>query len=108
MTQKHASPEWKRTTRTVRVQARRAHERGDQVTCWRCGLPLPVDAEGRLVFDVGHRDPNGGEGIDNASPEHRTKSPQCIGNRAHGGRMGARITNARRSPKTTFRPLPWA
>lgn len=108
MTAKHTSPEWKKTCRTVRAQARRAHAQGQPVVCWRCGGPLPVDAENRLVFDVGHRDPNGGEGIDNASPEHRTKSATCIGNRSHGGRIGARITNARRSTKSTFNPLPWA
>lgn len=108
MSQKHTSPEWSRTTRTVRAQARAAHARGETVGCWRCGGPLPVDAEGRLVFDVGHLDPNGGEGIDNAAPEHRTKVGQCIGNRAHGGRIGAAITNAKRGATTTFRPIPWA
>jgi len=108
MTAKHASPEWKATTRTIRAQARRAHQQGTTVVCWRCGRPLPVDAENRLVFDVGHLDPNGGEGIDNAAPEHRAKSANCIGNRAHGGRMGAAKTNARRSAKSTFRAPAWA
>lgn len=107
MTTKHSTPEWRRTTRTIRAQARRAHQHGDAVMCWRCGRPLPVDAEDRLLFDVGHLDPNGGESVDNAAPEHRTKSTACIGNRAHGGRMGAALTNARKA-KTTFRPLPWA
>lgn len=108
MTTKHRSPEWSRTTRTVRAQARRAHANGDVIVCWRCGRPIPVDADDRLIFDVGHIDPNGGEGIDNAAPEHRSRSGLCVGNRAHGGRMGAAITNARKSTKTTFRPIPWA
>ncbi|MCM3779870.1 hypothetical protein [Microbacterium hydrocarbonoxydans] len=108
MTHKHKSPEWSRTTRTIRSQVRAAYERGEVVGCWRCGAPLPIDAEGKVVFDVGHLDPNGGESIDNAAPEHRSKSGQCVGNRAHGGRMGAAITNARRSTKSTFKALPWA
>lgn len=108
MSTKHTSPEWSRTTRTIRAQVRAAHARGEAVGCWRCGGPLPINAEDKVVFDVGHLDPNGGEGIDNAAPEHRTKVGQCVGNRAHGGRMGAAITNAKRSTKTTFRPLPWA
>lgn len=108
MTAKHNSPEWSRTTRTIRAQVRRSYEQGEVVGCWRCGGPLPVNAEGKPVFDVGHLDPNGGEGIDNAAPEHRSKVGQCVGNRAHGGRMGAAKTNAKRSTKTTFRPIPWA
>lgn len=108
MTAKHASSEWKATTRTIRAQARRAHHQGNTVVCWRCGRGLPVDAENRLVFDVGHLDPNGGEAVSNAAPEHRAKSPYCIGNRAHGGRMGAAKTNAKRSAKSTFHPIPWA
>lgn len=108
MSTKHSSPEWSRTTRTIRAQVRAAHAQGNSVGCWRCGGPLPVDEQDRLVFDVGHLDPNGGEGIDNAAPEHRNRTGQCVGNRAHGGRIGAAITNARRSTKTTFQPIPWA
>lgn len=101
---KHASPEWKRTVRIVRAQVSQAWRRGDEVTCWRCGRPI----EEGMTYDVGHIDPHGGEGIDNAAPEHRKKSAYCIGNRAHGGRMGAAITNARRTGSSTFRPLAWA
>lgn len=108
MTAKHATPEWRKATRTIRAQTRRRHEHGETVLCWRCNLPLPVDADDRLVFDVGHLDPNGGEGVDNAAPEHRTRSGQCVGNRNHGGRAGAAITNARKSTASTFKPLPWA
>ncbi|GMM94750.1 hypothetical protein [Microbacterium sp. MTN4-26] len=95
---KHASPEWRRTVRTIRAQVRQAYERGEPVMCWRHGDEIP---EG-VPFDVGHLQPLGGEGIDNAAPECRR------GNRSHGGRMGAAKTNAKRSKASTFRPLPWA
>lgn len=103
MTTKHASPEWSRTTRTIRAQAKRTYQAGDTPTCWRCGRPIE---EGQ-AFDVGHLDAHAGEGVDNAAPEHRNKSAYCLGNRAAGGRVGAAITNARKS-KSTFQPLPWA
>lgn len=98
MSEKHTSAEWHRTTRTIRAQVKRAWERGDEVTCWRHGHVIPEGAP----YDVGHMDPHGGESVNNAAPECRS------GNRSHGGRMGAQITNARRSNRATFRPLPWA
>lgn len=98
MTVKHTSPEWRKTVRIVRAQTRAAWARGDEVTCWRHGHVLDPEQP----YDVGHIDPNGGEGVDNAAPECRK------GNRSHGGRMGAAKTNAKRSAKTTFVALPWA
>lgn len=98
MTSKHATPEWRRTVRLVKAQARRTWEQGGEVTCWRTGRVIP----GPDQLDVGHIDPHGGEGLDNAAPELRRV------NRSHGGKLGAQITNARKSTKNTFRPLPWA
>ena len=99
MTAKHATPEWRRTVRTIRAQVRKLYEQGDEPVCWRHGHPIP---EGQ-PYDVGHIDPFGGEGVDNAAPECRA------GNRSHGGRMGARITNTKRHGKgATFRGVPWA
>lgn len=97
MSSKHATPEWRRTCRIIRNQVRGIWSRGDDAQCWRCGGPIP---EG-LPYDVGHIDPLGGEGVDNAAPEHRGE------NRREGGRIGARITNARKS-KTTFQGPAWA
>ncbi|CAI9386077.1 hypothetical protein [Microbacterium sp. T2.11-28] len=91
MTTKHSSPEWRRTTRHVRAQVRKAWERGDDVTCWRHGHLIPEGAP----YDVGHITRHGGEGLDNAAPECRR------GNRSHGGRIGATITNQRRGARTT-------
>lgn len=102
MSAKHRSAEWQKTRGIIRAQVRQAWSRGDEVTCWRCGRL--IDAEGQ--YDVGHIDPFGGEGVSNAAPEHRTKTPWCIGNRSAGGRMGARITNAGKGG-STFQALPW-
>lgn len=99
MSAKHATPQWRRTCRIVRAQVALAHRRGEDVHCWRCGHLIE---EGQR-YDVGHLNPNGGEGLDNAAPEHRHE------NRSHGGRMGARLTNARRAAKTTGLITPaWA
>lgn len=99
MTSKHQTPEWRRTVKLIRQQVRAAWARGDDVDCWRHGDPLP---EG-TPYDVGHLDPNGGEGVDNAAPECRR------GNRSHGGKLGARLTNQRRKARTTgMITPPWA
>ena len=100
MTTKHQSPEWRATVRIIRAQVKQTWARGDDVTCWRHGHLIP---EG-TPFDVGHITVHGGEGIDNAAPECRT------GNRSHGGKLGAAVTNGRKAAamgKTTFQPLPW-
>lgn len=99
MTAKHQDPEWRRTTRIIRTQARQAWARGDDVTCWRHGHTIPEGAP----YDVGHINRHGGNGIDNAAPECRH------GNRSHGGKIGARITNQRRTARTTgITTPPWA
>jgi hypothetical protein len=90
MTSKHADPVWRRTTRIIRAQVRQAWARGEDVTCWRHGDVIP---EG-TPYDVGHIRRDAGNGIDNAAPECRR------GNRSHGGRIGARITNTRRQART--------
>lgn len=102
MSAKHQSPAWRRTVRIVRAQVRGTWQRGDDATCWRCGGPIP---EG-MPYDVGHLDPHGGEAPDNAAPEHRTRTGKCVGNRNHGGRMGARITNMRHGTPS-FKGVPW-
>lgn len=102
MTEKHTSAEWQRSRKHVRARVRAAWERGDEVTCWRCGRVIPEGG----AYDVGHLDPFGGEGLENLAPEHRTKTGACPGNRNLGGRAGARITNARFAGKT-FQAPPW-
>ncbi|WP_292763770.1 hypothetical protein [Microbacterium sp. UBA3486] len=91
MSEKHRDPEWRKTCRIIRQQVRLAWARGDDVTCWRHGHIIP---EGQ-PYDVGHITLHGGNGIDNAAPECRH------GNRSHGGRIGAKLTNARRQAKTS-------
>ncbi len=97
MTEKHRSAEWQRNSKHVRSRVRAAWAAGDEPECWRCGRPI---YEGAL-FDVGHIDPFGGEGLENLAPEHRGE------NRRAGGRVGARITNAAKGG-STFQALPWA
>jgi hypothetical protein len=91
VTEKHQTPEWRKTCRIIRSQVRMAWARGDEVYCWRHGDEIP---EG-MPYDVGHITVNGGEGLDNAAPECRR------GNRSHGGKIGARITNTRRQARQT-------
>ena len=90
MSAKHQSAEWRRTCRIVRAQTNLAHARGESVPCWRCGYEITPGQR----YDVGHLNPDGGEGLDNAAPEHRGE------NRSHGGKLGARITNTRRQART--------
>lgn len=99
MTAKHRSPEWRKTCRIIRAQVAQLHRRDEDAECWRHGDAIQPGQP----YDVGHLNPNGGEGIDNAAPECRR------GNRSHGGRIGAAITNARRGAKTRglVKP-PWA
>ena len=106
MSARHVDPEWRRTVRTVRAQVKLARERGEEVACWRCGGL--IDAEQQ--YDVGHIDRGLDDNSpDNAAPEHRTRTGVCTGNRNHGGRIGAAITNARRAARTNgFVPPRWA
>jgi len=96
VTAKHRTRTYARNARLVRQQVAAAHRLGDPVVCWRGG--------GRIrpgqAFDVGHRNPAGGEGLGNLAPEHRHAQPGCCkGNRSDGGTIGARITNHRTRPQ---------
>lgn len=95
MTAKHQHPEYRKNARIVRARVRAAHRTGLEVTCGRCGYP--IDPEQR--YDVGHRDPEGGHGLDNLRPEHRGE------NRSAGGRTGAAVRGARRARATRMLPL---
>lgn len=99
MTAKHQTPEWRRTVRIIRAQVHTAWNRGEDVTCWRHGHTIP---EG-TPFDVGHITLHGGNGLDNAAPECRH------GNRSHGGKLGAHLTNQRKNARTKGLVTPtWA
>ncbi|QYF98110.1 hypothetical protein [Microbacterium sp. PAMC21962] len=99
MTAKHRDSEWRRTTRIIRAQVSQAWARGEDVACWRHGDLIPEGSS----YDVGHISLHGGNTIDNAAPECRH------GNRSHGGKIGARITNQRRRARTTgLVTPPWA
>lgn len=89
MTGKHRDPLYQRNARTIRTRVQAIHRRGNAVPCWRCRGPIHPGQP----FDVGHRDPNGGNGMGNLAPEHRHRTGGCPGNRAEGGRVGAAITN---------------
>ena len=110
MTAKHRSKTYVRNARLIRQQVTAAHRLGDPVPCWRGrGAIAPGQA-----YDVGHRDPAGGEGLDNLAPEHRYKTSRCRGNRSAGGQLGALRTNQRRGPVPPAAPsrpapglLPW-
>jgi hypothetical protein len=94
MTAKHQDPEYLANARLVRAQVRQAWRYGTEVRCWRRGCVIEPGAR----FDVGHLDEHGGHGRDNLAAE-------CVRcNRSHGGKLGARITNARRA--STPRPAP--
>lgn len=95
MTAKHRDPEYVANARIIRAQVAAKRRAGVDVTCWRCGHP--IDPEQR--FDVGHIDPDAGPSLSNLAPEHRYKTARCIGNRAHGGQLGA----ARRKARATRR-----
>lgn len=95
MTAKHQRPEYQRNASLRRQQVKRAHALGEPVACWRGGGAIHPGQP----YDIGHRHPHGGEGLDNLAPEHRSRQPGCCdGNRSHGGTIGASITNSRRQP----------
>lgn len=101
MTAKHQHPEYRRNARIVRQGVARRRRNGRPVHCWRCGGEI----DPRQTYDVGHVDPDGGHRLENLAPEHRYKTGRCIGNRAAGGRLGAKIQSDRRA---TTRPDPTA
>jgi hypothetical protein len=94
MSAKHRDPQYLANARIVRAQVKRAHRFGDDVDCWRCGRSIQPGAR----FDVGHLDANAPATLDNLLPEH----VRC--NRSAGGRAGAAITNAMRSPRAPAPP----
>ena len=106
MTSKHQDPQWRRTVKLIRSQVAQAYARGDEVLCWRCGQEIPPGTP----YDVGHIDRlSDDNSVENAAPEHRTQTGKCVGNRNHGGHIGASITNLKKGAKpSTFKPLSWA
>lgn len=104
MTAKHAESEYRRNARIVRQQVDRARRFGDSVICQRCRREIDPSQ----AYDVGHIDEHGGHGRDNLGPEHRYRADcPARGNRSHGGRLGAAITNQRRGARTNSRRLGW-
>jgi len=100
VTSKHHSREYQRNASLRRQQVKRAHALGEAVACWRGGGAIYPGQR----FDVGHINEHGGEGLDNLAAEHRHKVDGCCkGNRAHGGTIGASLTNSRHSPTPTVR-----
>lgn len=95
MTAKHETREYRRNAPLVRAQVRALWRVGDDVRCWRGGgLIRPGQP-----FDVGHVAGADGSALTDLAPEHRHATPGCCrGNRAHGGRVGAAITNGRSRP----------
>lgn len=90
MTAKHDNPQYRANARLIRAAVKSAWKRGEDVRCWRGGGPIPPG----MPFDVGHKIRGEGHGLGNLGPEHRSKVPGCCdGNRADGGRVGARHTN---------------
>lgn len=95
MTAKHQNPEYRKNAAIVRARTKRAHQRGTEVDCWRCGWPIDPEQ----AFDVGHLNPDAGHTLDNLAPEHRHE------NRRAGGKTGAAIQAARRGRATRMLPL---
>lgn len=104
MTAKHADPEYRSNARLVRQQVAHVRRFGGTVICRRCGGEIH---EGQ-AWDVGHIDEHGGHGRANLDTEHRYRADcPARGNRSHGGRLGAAITNRRRSARVQHRRLAW-
>lgn len=104
MSARHHTPAYQRNARIIRQRVNGQHRMGASATCWRGGGPIPPG----MPFDVGHRDPLGGDDVGNLAPEHRTATPGCcLGNRAHGGADGARITNQRHTPRRSSEATTW-
>ncbi|GAA2951642.1 hypothetical protein [Microbacterium schleiferi] len=94
MSAKHRDPLYRTNARIIRQQVARARRIGDDVCCQRCGRIIRE----HQTFDVGHRNASGGNDISNLAPEHRMRRDCALGgNRSHGGKLGAAITNRRRS-----------
>lgn len=90
MTRKHQSPEYQRNAHIVRERVKALHKSGQPAVCWRGGGAIPPG----MPYDVGHVDGALGSSLTGLAPEHRHRIPGCCdGNRRHGGRVGAMLTN---------------
>lgn len=105
MTAKHQDPEYRANARIVREQVNRARKFGRAVYCRRCRLEI----DQHQAFDVGHIDEHGGHSRANLAAEHRYRIDcPAKGNRSHGGRLGAAITNTKRGARRrNQRRLTW-
>lgn len=104
MSARHHTPAYRRNARIVRKGVQALHRLGTSATCWRGGGDIPPG----MPFDVGHRDPDGGDHVSNLAPEHRTRMPGCCrGNRNEGGATGARLTNSRPTPRRSSEVTTW-
>lgn len=102
MTAKHQTAEYRRNAKLRRQQVTASHRRGEAVACWRGGGAILPGQH----YDIGHLSPDGGESLSNLAPEHRSRvAGCCLGNRAHGGLVGAAMTNARPAAATTPREV---
>ncbi len=104
MSARHHTPAYRRNARIIRQRVRGQWRLGQDATCWRGGGPIPPGSR----FDVGHRDPTGGDEPGNLAPEHATATPGCCrGNRAEGGAAGARLTNSRHPSRRSSEVTTW-
>lgn len=104
MSARHNTPAYRRNARIIRQRVAGMHRLGADATCWRGGGPIPPG----MPYDVGHRDPAGGDDLGNLAPEHRTATLGCCrGNRNHGGAAGARITNGQRAVHRPSEATTW-
>lgn len=104
MTRKHQSREYQSSARIVRTRVNASHKFGQHVACWRCNGPIYPGQP----FDVGHLPGAQGHALHELAPEHRHRTAHCIGNRAAGGKQGATIREARRTPSTRADVTTWA
>lgn len=104
MTARHHTPAYRRNARIIRQRVQGQHRLGQDATCWRGGGPIPPG----MPFDVGHRDPLGGDDLGNLAAEHRGAVLGCCrGNRAEGGATGARLTNSQRHSHRSSEVTTW-
>ena len=104
MSARHHTPAYRRNARIIRQRVQALHRLGTSATCWRGGGDIPPG----MPYDVGHRDPAGGDDVGNLAPEHRTRMPGCCrGNRSEGGSVGARLTNSRQAPRRSSEVTTW-
>lgn len=95
MSAKHQDPEYRKNARIIRAQVKAKRARGVEVTCQRCGGEIGPEQR----YDVGHKNPRGGHGLDNLGPEHFRE------NRRAGGRQGAAVRAAKTARQSGM--LPW-